>query len=246
MVCLLYVVILFAVINNIIIYYLSCLFSALGSGLGLALALGATLHKLKEQDSYEDDYGYEEPSYALPAPPRPAYGPPQSTSYAAPSPVYAQSNGGGYGGEYAASQIGGLGAAVPLPSIAGGFGGAANTYNGYSGGNNVGVTNNVDFGGSYGGRRRKRELDDSEEGTDEDSGNESAEETEDSAEDEIEESPEDIQLEFEAARANGNAYIYMAAQFDEQSCGRRLMCEIYQKTHDSLTEDEVLLQEIFG
>ena len=57
---------------------------------------------------------------------------------------------------------------------------------------------------------------------------------------------DDIQLEFEAARTNGNAYLYMAAQFDEQSCGRRLMCEIYQKPHESLTEDEVLLQDIFG
>ncbi|KZS17480.1 putative Proteasome assembly chaperone 2 [Daphnia magna] len=73
----------------------------------------------------------------------------------------------------------------------------------------------------------------------EESGEEDEEET-------IDESPEDLQLEFEAARTNGNAYLYMAAQFDDQSCGRRLICEIYQKPHESLTEDEILLQEIFG
>ncbi|KAI9558859.1 hypothetical protein GHT06_015648 [Daphnia sinensis] len=59
-------------------------------------------------------------------------------------------------------------------------------------------------------------------------------------------SPEDSQLEFEAARTNGNAYLYIAAQFDEQSCGHRLICEVYQKPRESLTEDEVLLQNIFG
>ncbi|XP_057369475.1 uncharacterized protein LOC130690488 [Daphnia carinata] len=59
-------------------------------------------------------------------------------------------------------------------------------------------------------------------------------------------SPEDVQLEFEAARTNGNAYLYIAAQFDEQSCGHRLICEVYQKPRESLTEDEILLQNIFG
>ena len=195
------------------------------------MALGATLHKLKEQDSYEDDYGYEE-SYALPPPP--AYGTPQSYSA-----TYVQSNGGGYGGEYAASQIGSF-ATAPIPSVGAGFPGA-NSQNIHGGG---GAVNNG-FGGSYSGRR-KRDAEDSSESTSNISDNESTEEIDDSVEESDDESSEDIQLEFEAARTNGNAYLYMAAQLDEQSCGRRLMCEIYQKPHDSLTEDEVLLQDIFG
>ncbi|KZS01393.1 putative Proteasome assembly chaperone 2, partial [Daphnia magna] len=52
---------------------------ALGSGLGLALALGATLHKLKE-GSYEENYSYEQPYYP---PPRPSYGAPPA--YSSPS-----------------------------------------------------------------------------------------------------------------------------------------------------------------
>ncbi len=203
---------------------------ALGSGLGLALALGATLHKLKEHDSFEEDY--DEPSYALP-PPRPVYGAPiysapAAPSYAPPAPSYAPAptqhpapyaqasgGGGGYGGEYAASQQGG-----------GGYG--------------VG-------GGGYGGRRKRDADSSAETGGEEDENDDSAEETEEnSAEEEIDENPEDIQLEFEAARTNGDAYIYMAAQFDEQSCGRRLLCEVYQKPHETLTEDEILLQDIFG
>lgn len=203
------------------------IFSALGSGLGLALALGATLHKLKEQDSYEDDYGYED-SYALPPPP--AYGPPQTYS--------SQSNGGAFGSEYAASQIGSF-ATVPIPTVGAGFSGAS-SQNVYGGG---GVINNG-FGASYSGRR-KRDVEDSSESIGGIGENESTEEIDDSVE-ESDESPDDVQLEFEAARTNGNAYLYMAAQFDEQSCGRRLICEIYQKSHDSLTEDEVLLQDIFG
>jgi len=195
------------------------------------LALGATLHKLKEQDSYEEDYGYEE-SYALPPPP--AYGPPQT--YSAP---YAQSNGGGYGGEYAASQIGSF-ATAPIPTVGAGFTGASsqNLFGGSAAVNNG-------FGASYSGRR-KRDAEDSSESASSISDNESTEEIDESAEESDEESSDDIQLEFEAARTNGNAYLYMAAQFDEQSCGRRLMCEIYQKPHESLTEDEVLLQDIFG
>ncbi|XP_057369474.1 uncharacterized protein LOC130690487 [Daphnia carinata] len=82
-------------------------------------------------------------------------------------------------------------------------------------------------GGDYGVRRGKRDTEGSDEEFDE-------------------ESVEDLQLEFEAARTNGNAYLYMAAQFDEQSCGRRLMCEIYQKPKESLTDDENILQDIFG
>jgi hypothetical protein len=69
---------------------------------------------------------------------------------------------------------------------------------------------------------------------------------EDSEEDLTDESPEDLKLEFEAARTNANAYLYMAAQFDEQSCGRRLMCEVYQKPQGSRTDDELILQDIFG
>ncbi len=60
------------------------------------------------------------------------------------------------------------------------------------------------------------------------------------------ESLEDLKLEFEAARTNGNAYLYMAAQFDEQSCGLRLLCEVYQKPQESLTQDEILLQNLLG
>ncbi|XP_032783818.2 uncharacterized protein LOC116921578 [Daphnia magna] len=90
------------------------------------------------------------------------------------------------------------------------------------------------FGGGYGGGRKKRNV------------NESGEEFEDSVEDFSGESADDLKLEFEAARTNGNAYLYMAAQFDEQSCGRRLMCEVYQKPKESLTEDEIILQDIFG
>jgi hypothetical protein len=74
----------------------------------------------------------------------------------------------------------------------------------------------------------------------------SEEEVEDSEEDLTDESPEDLKLEFEAARTNANAYLYMAAQFDEQSCGRRLMCEVYQKPQGSRTDDELILQDIFG
>jgi hypothetical protein len=60
------------------------------------------------------------------------------------------------------------------------------------------------------------------------------------------ESLEDLKLEFEAARTNGNAYLFMAAQFDEQSCGLRLLCEVYQKPQESLTQDETLLQNLLG
>ena len=221
---------------------------ALGSGLGLALALGATLHKLKE-DSYEEDYSYEEQGYALP-PPRPIYGPPAysapappappyspapsyssgpappsysaAPAYSAPVPVYVQSVDNGYGNDLS-SQTVGFGANNLGSSIG---------ANGYSGG-----------GGGGGGYRRKR--DSLSVGTADDEGNES-EEGEESEEESIDESPEDLQIEFEAARTNGNAYLYMAAQFDEQSCGRRLMCEVYQKPHESLSEDEILLQDIFG
>lgn len=60
------------------------------------------------------------------------------------------------------------------------------------------------------------------------------------------ESLEDLKLEFEAARTNGNAYLFMAAQFDEQSCGLRLLCEVYRKPQESLTQDEILLQNLLG
>lgn len=184
---------------------------ALGSGVGLALALGATLGKLKE-DSYEEDdyYGYDD-SYALPPPPQ-AYGPPSYTapSYSAPSysaPAYNAPS-------YSAPAYAQAPPAAPAAQAYGSssdYAASANTYG-----------------------RKKRDVyeDDSEESEESD--------------EEINESPEELRLQFEAARTNGNAYIFMAAQFDEQSCGRRLMCEVYQKQKESLTEDEILLQEIFG
>lgn len=205
---------------------------ALGSGVGLALALGATLHKLKENESFEDDY--EEP-YALP-PPRPIYGAPVYSAPAAPSytPSYAPppppySSAPAYAPAPAPTSY-----AQPTVPGAGGYGGDQSASN--------------SVGGGYGGRR-KRDTEDFEDGSDggeedDDQSNES--EHDDSIEETIDESPEELQLEFEAARTNGNAYIYMAAQFDEQSCGRRLLCEVYQKPHDTLTEDEILLQDIFG
>jgi hypothetical protein len=73
-----------------------------------------------------------------------------------------------------------------------------------------------------------------------------SEEVEDSEENFSDESPEELRREIEAARTNGHAYLYMAAQFDEQSCGRRLMCEVYQKPQGSRTDDELILQDIFG
>lgn len=219
---------------------------ALGSGLGLAVALGATLHKLKEHHgSYEEDYSYEEQGYALPPPPRPsygvpAYGPPAysppaysaasysappafvpSPAYSAPAPSYPQTNAGSQASY--ANDLSSQGANFGQSSFGTGF----NSFSQSSGG----------LASSY---RRKRNVQ-----ADNEDEIESGEEVEES-EESIDESPEDLQLEFEAARTNGNAYLYMAAQFDEQSCGRRLICEIYQKPHDSLSEDEILLQEIFG
>ena len=177
---------------------------ALGSGVKLALALGATLGKLKEH-SYEDEddyYGYDD-SYALPPPPQ-AYGPP---SYSAPSyspPSYSAP-------AYAPAAPVSVAPAAPSYAPSSDYAASANTYG-----------------------RKKRDVyeDDSEESEESD--------------EEIDESPEELKVQFEAARTNGNAYIFMAAQFDEQSCGRRLMCEVYQKQKESLTEDEIILQEIFG
>jgi hypothetical protein len=86
-------------------------------------------------------------------------------------------------------------------------------------------------GSNYGSGRRKRNL----------------QENNDSGEEFFsDESAEELRLEIEAAEINGNAYLYMAAQFDEQSCGRRLFCEVYQKPKGNLTEDEKLLQNNFG
>lgn len=195
---------------------------ALGSGLGLALALGATLHKLKENESFEEEY--EEHSYALP-PPRPAYG----------APAYSAPSGSAYAPAYASAAP-----AYPAPPAPAPY--AQPTAAGASYGGDYAATSQQ--GAAAYGRRRRRDADDS--AADDDDEDASAEESDDSEEDEIDESPENIQLEFEAARTNGNAYIYMAAQFDEQSCGRRLLCEVYQKPHESLTEDEILLQDIFG
>ncbi|KAI9558858.1 hypothetical protein GHT06_015647 [Daphnia sinensis] len=108
---------------------------------------------------------------------------------------------------------------------------SAPSYSENSGANQFGTDYGSSFtghGGDYAVRRAKRDIE------------------EESDEEFDEESVEDIQLEFEAARTNGNAYLYMAAQFDEQSCGRRLMCEVYQKPKESLTDDENILQDIFG
>ena len=170
---------------------------SLGNGLGLALSLGA---KFKEHfgGSEEEDYSYEEESYALPAP---------LLQYGAPPPSHSP-----YGRplSYGLPPSGYPAAAPAVPSY-----------------------HPVAPPSGYYGGRRKRDAEDSEE-------------EEEDEEETIDETPENLRLEFEAARTNGNAYLYMAAQFDEQSCGRRLMCEIYQKPHESLSEDEILLQEIFG
>jgi hypothetical protein len=86
-------------------------------------------------------------------------------------------------------------------------------------------------GNNYGHGRRRRNI----------------QERNDSEEDAFsDESLEELKLEIEAARTNVHAYLYMAAQFDEQSCGRRLMCEVYQKPQESVTEDELIIQDIFG
>lgn len=218
---------------------------ALGSGIGLAVALGATLHKLKEQESYEDDYSYEEPGYALP-PPRPAYGPP---AYSAPAPYSSAST---QSSPFAYSPSAAY--TISVPSYSQTYGGSPSNYASHvnSPAPNFGAASFgsgfSDFGISVGGsHRRKRDTEnDSHSDSEDEQEEESGEDVDESEEETIDESPENLQLEFEAARSNGNAYLYMAAQFDEQSCGRRLMCEIYQKPHGSLTEDEILLQEIFG
>lgn len=253
---------------------------ALGSGLGLAVALGATLHKLKE-DSYEEDY--EEPYYP---PPRPSYGPPSPPAYSpsySPNPAYSSSSypsdpaytsssssyspdpahSPSYPSDPAYSPSYSPDPAYSAPAVSYSQSGRDTFSNGY--GNEVasltvgiGETNfgtaaagysdygNVAnaFQGGYEGKRQKRDYSSLSWliGADESNQNE-GEEFEEEAIDEL---PEDLQLEFEAARTNGNAYLYMAAQFDEKSCGRRLLCEVYQKAHESLTEDEILLQEIFG
>ena len=110
----------------------------------------------------------------------------------------------------------------------------------YSQGYDAGNSGYSGVGGGYDIGRKKRNA---EKRNDED---DSGEEVEDSDEDLTDESPEDLKLEFEAARTNANAYLYMAAQFDEHSCGRRLMCEVYQKPLGSRTDDELILQDIFG
>lgn len=211
---------------------------ALGSGLGLALALGATLHKLKE-GSYED-YSYEEPYYP---PPRPSYDPPSPPAYNSPysysldpahsSPAVSYSQNGrvisnGFGNDVTALTVG--------------IGENSNFGTGYSGFGNV--VNGFEDGNE--GKREKRDYSHFIPSINNDEKNENGEGGDESYEESIEESPEDLQHEFEAARTNGIAYLYMAAQFDELSCGRRLMCEIYQKAHENLTEDEILLKEIFG
>lgn len=211
---------------------------SLGSGLSLALSLGS---KLKEHFGSEEDYSYEEEGYALPQPiyqyrpppissyrgslsHSPSYGAPSDYSpapaYSVPNPSY---------GKYFTSQTSGYGAKS--------YGGA-----GYPSVNSA-VEQIVGF---HGEGRRKRNTRSTIDGVEEDNEDVGDEEVEESEEDAIDETPENLRLEFEAARTNGNAYLYMASQFDEQSCGRRLICEVYQKPHESLSEDEILLQEIFG
>ena len=75
--------------------------------------------------------------------------------------------------------------------------------------------------------RKRRDIDDSSEESEEDDG-------------------DDIVSQFKAARSNGGAYLDMATHFDQQACGRRLMCEIYQKPRSSLSDNEIFLQELFG
>ena len=217
---------------------------ALGSGLGLALALGATLHKLKE-DSYEEEYSYaEEPYYP---PPKPSYGPSysppaysSSSSYSSPDSAYSVPAVSYYSQSGRDETSNGFGNDVTALTV--GIGENNNYGTGYSGFANI-----KGFEGDYEGKRQKRDYSTYLSSLiNTDGKNESGEGGEESGEESIDESPENLQLEFEAARINGNAYLYMAAQFDDQSCGARLMCEIYQKTHKSLTEDEILLQEIFG
>lgn len=71
--------------------------------------------------------------------------------------------------------------------------------------------------------------------------------SEDSDEDDSDlEEEDDVISQFEAARKNGDAYLLMASQFDRNSCGRRLICEIYEKPRSTLTDNEILLQELFG
>jgi hypothetical protein len=196
-----------------------------GTGLGLAIA-GSLLKHTGHGSSDEE---YDEPAYYAP----PAYSynilppPPPPSTYGAPS-VYST---------YSSAPTSYSSGATSYPNAPAPVYSAPQPYSesfdvseaGYSG-----------IGGGYDIGRRKRSLkernDDSEE----------EEEVEDSEEEFTDESPEDVKLEIEAARTNVHAYLYMAAQFDEQSCGRRLMCEVYQKPQESVTEDELIIQDIFG
>jgi len=77
-----------------------------------------------------------------------------------------------------------------------------------------------------------------------DSSEESGEEEQD--EDSEEQEGDALVDQFEAARTNGDSYLLMASQFDDKSCGHRLICEVYQKPRSGLTDNEILLQELFG
>jgi hypothetical protein len=188
-----------------------------GSGLGLALGLAGSLLKQTGHGSSGEEY--DEPAYYAP----PAYGhilpPPPPPSYGAAVPY----------SEPLLLHAQPAYSSAPVYSAPASQSQYTQESSAYYGSEHSGY-------GRYDGGRKKRNADDSEE----------EEEVEDSEEEFSEESPEELRLEIEAARTNVHAYLYMAAQFDEQSCGRRLMCEVYQKPQGSHTEDELILQDIFG
>ena len=188
-----------------------------GSGLGLALGLAGSLLKQTGHGSSGEEY--DEPAYYAP----PAYGqilpPPPPPSYGAAVP-YSEPLHLHAPPAYSSAPV------YSAPAYQSQY---TQESSAYYGSEHSGY-------GRYDGGRKKRNADDSEE----------EEEVEDSEEEFSEESPEELRLEIEAARTNVHAYLYMAAQFDEQSCGRRLMCEVYQKPQGSHTEDELILQDIFG
>jgi hypothetical protein len=193
-----------------------------GSGLGLALGLAGSLLKQTGHSSSGEEYDepayYAPPAYGhiLPPPPPPSYG--VSAPYSEPLHLRGPD-------VYSSGPVHSAPAYQSVTQDSGSHFNVGTEHSGIGGGYDIG--------------RKKRNA---EERNDDDS----EEEVEDSEEDFSEESPEELRREIEAARTNVHAYLYMAAQFDEQSCGRRLMCEVYQKPQGSVTEDELILQDIFG